>query len=207
MLKSRPIIKLIIFSILFYLINQIIGFYVLIPIFFKNINIGKWFESFAYFILYFIFLMIIFFRIRDNIKIKKSIKGYSFFLIGVTLTFIQILIWYFINGYLPRKNLNFESNDLPYILSRTILIPILEELIFRLVFFKILIEKYSFLITISISSILFSLVHLPNINQCIVTLVLGFISGLVYFKSNNILNSILLHIGLNSSVMLMRYIL
>ncbi len=205
---KNSILKVVLIAILFYVINNLIGFYLFIPNCFENKLFGKWVESLAYLILNFSFLTYLYFKFSKTINVNKSISSISAysFIIGVFLTLIQTLIIFLKNGYLPKKNLQFDYFNIPYIFSRVILIPIIEEIIFRSIFFKILNEKNKIVITIVITSILFSLVHFPNIYQCIVTLVLGFISGLVYYKSNNILNSILLHIGLNSSVWLMRYL-
>ncbi|WP_161635358.1 CPBP family intramembrane glutamic endopeptidase [Aquimarina macrocephali] len=75
-----------------------------------------------------------------------------------------------------------------------ILLPVLEELLFRRIIFKSLLNKYSNLwIAILISSLLFSIIHL-SINNLIPTFLFGVIASYIYFKTNNIWYSILLHV-------------
>ncbi len=81
------------------------------------------------------------------------------------------------------------------------IIPILEEIIFRFFIlkniFKILNLKF---ISIFISSILFSFVHIAfnkNIIQAIYTFILGVVLGNIYLKRENMYENIMLHIIFN----------
>lgn len=89
-----------------------------------------------------------------------------------------------------------NSNIIFVIIASGILTPLFEETIFRLNFKNIIKSKYLFLLT---TSILFSLMHILSIQNTIELLYLipyitmGFTLGFIYYDSNNIFNSILIH--------------
>ena len=82
--------------------------------------------------------------------------------------------------------------------------PILEELIFRGIILDGLLKKYSPIDSILISSFLFGLVHL-NPWQFVTGLIIGIFSGWVYYRTKNLLLSIIIHASANLSGFLMRY--
>jgi hypothetical protein len=78
-----------------------------------------------------------------------------------------------------------------------LLIPIIEELLFRKIIFKTLLKKYSKLwLAILISSVLFSLIHL-SIVSFLPKLIFGIIVAYIYYKSNNIWYPITFHVFSN----------
>lgn len=83
--------------------------------------------------------------------------------------------------------------------------PILEELLFRGIILDGLLKKYSPLISILISSLLFGIVHL-NPWSFINGLIIGIFSGWVYFRTKSVLPSIIIHASANLSGFLIRFL-
>lgn len=85
---------------------------------------------------------------------------------------------------------NFKALALSTVL---IISPIYEELLFRGIILNSMRDRYSDIVSIFVSSILFSIVHLNPI-QCVNTLLIGLIFGLIYVKTESIYTVILSHI-------------
>jgi membrane protease YdiL (CAAX protease family) len=71
--------------------------------------------------------------------------------------------------------------------------PIYEEIIFRGLILNALRERHSETLSIVISAILFSIVHL-NLVQCVNTFLIGLILGLIYVKTESLYIVIFAHI-------------
>lgn len=82
--------------------------------------------------------------------------------------------------------------------------PILEELIFRAIILDGLLKKYTPITAIIVSSFLFGLVHL-NPWQFVTGFVIGIFSGWVYYRTQSISYSIIIHATANFSGYLVRY--
>lgn len=78
-------------------------------------------------------------------------------------------------------------------LATLILAPIFEELIFRYYIYNGLTQRYSIFTAILVSTLMFSLIHVFNIKSIFPSLIFGAISCYIYYKTNNLLYSILLH--------------
>ncbi len=89
-------------------------------------------------------------------------------------------------------------------ISIVIAAPILEELIFRGIILNGLLKSYSPLKSIIISSLLFGLVHL-NPWQFIGVSIIGILTGWVYFKTNKLTLSIIIHMTNNFLAFLGQY--
>jgi len=74
--------------------------------------------------------------------------------------------------------------------------PILEELLFRGIMLDGLLKRYSPLKSILVSSLLFGFIHL-NPWDFMNVFALGLFSGWIYYKTNSVLPSILVHITMN----------
>jgi membrane protease YdiL (CAAX protease family) len=83
--------------------------------------------------------------------------------------------------------------------------PILEELIFRGIILDGLLNKYSPLKSILISSFLFGLVHL-NPWQFITGFIIGIFSGWIFYKTRSLSLAIIIHASANLSGFLLRII-
>ncbi len=77
-------------------------------------------------------------------------------------------------------------------LSMVVLAPLCEEIIFRGIILDGLLKKYSPVIAIIVSSVLFGAVHL-NPWQFVTGLVLGIFMGWVYYRTKNLTMAILMH--------------
>ena len=188
-----------------------------IPLFFTN-NVN----SKEYIILVFIsylLLFIYFFSIYKK-EILNDIKKFNketlfktifYFIIG----FILMILFNYIINYIviPNGISNNEignrnlllNNKIIYGILLCIIIPFIEEIIFRLSLKKTIKNKYLFLI---ISSTIFALLHLLSNTKLIELLyfipyfILGLTFGTIYIKTNNIFSSILSHIFNNTLTVL-----
>jgi membrane protease YdiL (CAAX protease family) len=98
-----------------------------------------------------------------------------------------------------------ESSTVVYsFITIVIAAPILEELIFRGIILNGLLKSYSPLKSIIISSLLFGLVHL-NPWQFIGASIIGILTGWVYFKTNKLTLSIIIHMTNNFLAFLGQY--
>jgi uncharacterized protein len=82
--------------------------------------------------------------------------------------------------------------------------PILEELLYRGIILDGLLNKYSPLISILISSLLFGIAHL-NPWSFVNGFIIGIFSGWVYFRTRSVLPSIIIHASANLSGFLFKY--
>ncbi|WP_445456797.1 lysostaphin resistance A-like protein [Flavobacterium sp. HNIBRBA15423] len=203
MLKKTTILKntLLIF-ICFYIINLILSYtlFVLIKNQILN-NITYLDELLEIILLLIVFAFLCYFIKKDktirDVKIKKiNIKLYSFLpLVFISAIFFRIsvdpIIWVdetfkfieiSVNSDFTSNN-NFTKNILLFF-STVILTPIVEEIMFRGIIIKVLCDfKLSY--KILISSVLFSLMHLPiDINYFIIIFFLGITLGIIAIKLN-----------------------
>lgn len=88
------------------------------------------------------------------------------------------------------------------LIRAVILAPIFEELFFRKFLFTGLLKKYSFGVSAIVSSICFSLLHIPNWLNLAPTFLFGIICCWIYLKTKNILYAILLHFVGNLTVLI-----
>jgi len=99
-----------------------------------------------------------------------------------------------------------ESSNLSILyrgISVLIIAPIFEELFFRKFLFGEVLKKHSLTISILVSSICFSIIHLPSYRNLLPTFIFGIIACLIYKKTKNILYTIILHFLTNLSWLLL----
>ncbi|WP_270563298.1 CPBP family intramembrane glutamic endopeptidase [Clostridium beijerinckii] len=80
--------------------------------------------------------------------------------------------------------------------STVFIAPIFEELFMRGIILEQLSRRYKPIISITVSALLFAIMHL-NVSQGVNAFLIGIIFGLVYLKTRNLIQTILLH-GLNN---------
>jgi hypothetical protein len=102
---------------------------------------------------------------------------------------------------------NFEYWMLPYFFSSVLVKPIFEELFFRKFLFKTLGKEVNLVTYVLVSSLLFSLAHLPNCSQAYVAFFGGAISSVVFFKWRSVLACIVFHASWNISAHLINLLL
>lgn len=131
---------------------------------------------------------------------KQSVKIILFcpiiaVLILICLIYIGTII-YIPNIY--RSELHSFHDSYIGILTLGVIQPIAEEILFRGTFMSSLLKwKKNPWWAISITTIIFSCIHL-NISQIIGTFVFGFIAGWLFYKTNSLYPSIIIHITNNS---------
>ena len=106
------------------------------------------------------------------------------------------LIEYFQNSSFEPYKRSYGELNIEYLYSifaALIIAPIFEELFFRKFLFSKLQENYQSYIAIIISSICFSAIHFETLGNLLPSFIFGIISCLIYFKTNKISYSILLH--------------
>ncbi|MBR2588360.1 MAG: CPBP family intramembrane metalloprotease [Bacilli bacterium] len=135
-----------------------------------------------------------------NISVLKTGKTYIYILFGLI---IIALSQYILLGLLGIESAEQQQSQLGtatlqnskiqsiiYILSVAIITPIKEEIIYRGILYRFLEKKYSFLVSMIISSVIFGLLHggLP-----ITAMIMGIVFAILYKKTNSIMPSIILH--------------
>ena len=93
----------------------------------------------------------------------------------------------------------FSTYEIYKYIAALLLAPILEELFFRKFLLTKLLQKNSFLSSLLISSLLFSILHWEAPLNLIPAFLMGLISGAVYVKTGRIFYSVLLHFLYNLS--------
>ena len=101
---------------------------------------------------------------------------------------INTVGWYFLN-----------------LLILGVLPAICEELLFRGVVFKGLKEKFSGVVSIFLSALLFALIH-QSIQQFVYPFILGLVLAFVYEKTNNLIYSILIHMFNNFTTITLMFL-
>lgn len=144
--------------------------------------------------------------VKENIsqlKNKNMLKELTILMILIFFaeTFITVVFSYFVQGgYLPQEfiegNVVFSNYIIFDLISAIILAPIAEELFFRgfllnRLNYKLSNRKYSLLISIIITSLLFALAH--GFEVCIYIVPAAFVFAMVYLKYDNIFASMTLH--------------
>ncbi len=138
-----------------------------------------------------------------KIKENKTYKLTKLIINSCLLALILNITIYLINTILPITNrYDNMSIKINIILTTGFLAPILEEYIFRGLVYNKLKKFNSKKTAIIITTILFALLHF-ELSQIIYTLLVGFYLIYIYDKTNNIYLSILTHIIINTSTILL----
>lgn len=167
-----------------------------------------------------IYLVFVIFVYRNELKIdlknlilKKVLKYIPIYIIGISLMILS--------NYLISKitNVNLSENEIrvrEYIklfpiymtFSTVIYAPIVEEITFRKTFRNIINNGYLFVI---ISGIIFGLVHiktgsLQDFLMIIPYIIMGIDLSYIYYKSDNIFTSMIIHCMHNLVLLIMQFI-
>ena len=145
-------------------------------------------------------------EINTDINIKTIIL---IILSGISISIFYNTLVYFINSVIHITD-DYIISDIPLftlILTTGIMGPILEELLFRGIVYNRLKIYLSHKKSVIITSILFSIMHLPNIINVIYTFFLSFILIYLYDKYKSLKISILFHIIINITVIFLVHFL
>lgn len=91
-----------------------------------------------------------------------------------------------------------------FMIVTAIFAPILEEIVFRKIIFGALYKRMNFFFAGTISALIFGLIHLEPIHLLIYAS-MGFVFAFLYVKTKRIIVPILVHMGMNSIVVLLQY--
>ncbi len=146
-----------------------------------------------------------------NIKPLCSYQTYLYILLTcITNTFTDKITNLYSNSaeiqaeHLGIGNLDEQSLtiNIMAILSIALIGPIQEEIIYRGIIIKFFETKYSFLVGLILSSLLFGIAHNYDIPFIIFATVMGIMYSLLYKKTNSIFPCIIAHITYNLSTFL-----
>jgi len=148
------------------------------------------------------FLVLVFLakkRIED-FSISNTKYNIVLLLILVSLTFaiaIGIPSFYLLSDFFNHKSTQPQNNSLFFSLISIALIPaIFEELIIRGILFNNLIKNNSFIKSLIIATVIFSVIHM-NLPKLPILILGSIFTCYIYYKTKNILYAILIHISIN----------
>lgn len=138
---------------------------------------------------------------KENSKINlKNIISIA--LLGIFISLFYNIFIYNINNVIHITN-NYYISSVPLIiliLTSGIMGPILEELLFRGIVYNKLLTFNNHKQACIITSVIFSLMHYPNIINMIYTFILSFILIYLYDKYKTLKAPIILHISVNTTI-------
>ncbi len=98
------------------------------------------------------------------------------------------------------------ATAVPYmVIVVAIFVPIMEELVFRMVIFGSLFKRFGFWIAAVLSGLIFAIVHW-DFEHILVYLAMGIVFAFLYVKTKRIIVPIIAHVGINSFVMLIQVV-
>lgn len=87
----------------------------------------------------------------------------------------------------------------------SLFVPIMEEIVFRLIIFGSFYKRFNFWISALLSGLIFSIVHL-DFEHLLIYLAMGVVFAYLYVKTKRIIVPIMAHVGINSFVMFVQVI-
>ena len=167
-------------------------------------------------------LVIILFLLRPDIRNRharseRSTRGEAirWSVIGVVLVFAAqyaaALIEMFVLGIEPGSEntetiVEYAKAFPAFIIVISVIGPILEEIVFRLVIFGALYKRFGFWIAGFASSLVFAAVHM-DFTHLLVYTAMGFVFAFLYVKTGRILVPIIAHVALNLFVAIVNVLL
>lgn len=157
---------------------------------------------------FFIFIIFSFFR-KKNLSYLSFNFSLKWFLISVLLIFVIVVFDVFVleimdnflnNETVDQSNVllsdNFWLNILNFYIFGSILIPFIEELIFKGLIFKYIRQSREFVFSALISSLMFAMIHL-DIQFMIFQFLFSIVTVFVFEKTDSIFYPFLIHVGVN----------
>lgn len=162
-------------------------------------NLSKFVSNYLVYILliYYILMIIYLYKKNKREEQKLNIKNYfGLIVLGISIATIYNMIIFKFSPLTTKSS----TPLFLLIISTGIIGPILEEILFRYIFYNRLKKKHTKKTAIIINSIIFGLIHLNLIN-IIYAFILGIVLNLVYEKYQNIMAPILIHTAGNIIVL------
>ncbi len=161
-------------------------------------NMSSFYSYVFYAITFVILVMIYRTRIKEDFKKLDKKKVKSIIIDAIILIIINFLLSTFISmGQVKMENQEIVANSifeggLFPIVSVVLLVPFIEEMVFRYSFSTIIKSRKAFII---ISSIIFGLLHADFSIVSIIYIVVGILLSRIYLKNdNNVLSSTMAHV-------------
>ena len=146
----------------------------------------------------------------SNVKNRINTNDYiNIFILGFFISMFFNTFIYTLNSVVHITDA-YKVSSIPLIvtiISSGIIGPILEELLFRGIVYNKLLAFNSHKKACIITSVMFSLMHFPNIITMFYTFVLSFIMIYLYDKYKSLHAPIIFHIAINSTILVLIYIL
>jgi membrane protease YdiL (CAAX protease family) len=210
------ILKSIIFTVLFFVIATLLD--LLIVSFDSNLATYPHVVGLSYVLpglLTYLLLIVYFRRSNTDVALKQGSVVKNYWLLTVLLISLAVGDHLFDLPFFQWKDLSnkylgtefkvadtsgykFSFFKLYYYFSILIIAPIFEEIFFRYYIFGGLLKKYNFLTALLTSTILFASIHIENLHNIIPAFAFGIISAIVYFRTQRIIYSMLLHFLTNA---------
>lgn len=162
-------------------------------------DLSKFVSNYLVYILliYYILMIIYLYKNNKREEPKLNIKNcFGLIVLGISIATICNMIIFKFSPITTKSS----TPLFLLIISTGITGPILEEILFRYVFYNKLKKKYSKKTALLINSIIFALIHLNPIN-IVYAFILGIVLNLAYEKYQNIKAPILIHIAGNIIVL------
>lgn len=162
-------------------------------------NLSKFVSNYLVYILLIYYIFMIIYLYKNNKKEEQNLKIKNYFgliVLGISIATIYNMIIFKFSPITTKSS----TPLFLLIISTGIVGPILEEMLFRYVFYNRLKKKYSKKTAIIINSIIFGLIHLNLIN-IIYAFILGIVLNLAYEKYHSIKAPILIHVAGNIIVL------
>lgn len=174
---------------------------------------------FSHFPLLIILWFLVFKKYKGSLKflgIKKFVPkmigvGFALMIMGLIFSYLYLAILKLINIQIDStmKVTTFRADLIPLIIfiSGTIIVPIIEELFYRGFIFGGLMKHFGLVKSAIISSIIFSLVHLPvfSPHKLGVYFIMGYVLAFLYYESKSLIPSIIIHSFNNFMVLAVEY--
>lgn len=187
--KYYPILLCLILIILFYITNNVIVS--------EHVRIIS--------IVFIYFGIIILFRnriLKKNVLNKNAVpihRSIAIIIIGVLALIITQNI---IASFLPENKFIKIDYSILVLISYSIIIPILEEVLFRGIIFTDYIKRINLFKSVVYSSLIFSASHIFSDTGLLPVFLAGIVLSLSYYYSGKLITPILIHILINSIFLL-----
>jgi len=151
-----------------------------------------------------IFILLIYWKNRFCKRIKYNLhittKPLIIILLGIIIIFhigIIIPIFYVLLSFMKNVDESFSIFTIENMIFALIFAPIIEEIIFRVIMLSGLMMRYTPIKSIIISALFFASIHIDPTNiyigKIITAFLLGFLSGWIFYKTQNLGLCIVLH--------------
>ena len=180
-----------------------------------KLSLSNYLNSKALLIVVITFIIFLLFFIKalkkmniSNIKNRINNQDYiNIFILGLFISIFFNTFIYTLNSVVHITDA-YKVSSMPFIvslLSSGILGPILEELLFRAIVYNKLLTFNNHKKACIITSIMFSLIHFPNVITMIYTFILSFIMIYLYDRYKSLHAPIILHIAINTTINVLIY--